>query len=41
METETIPGMKEVSDLIQYTYPLFRYDDNGSPTLVRLRRISM
>jgi hypothetical protein len=34
MGAETIPGMKEVSDLIQsYTYPLFRYDDNGRPTL--------
>ena len=34
MENEKIPGMKEVSDLIQsYTYPLFRYDDNGRPTL--------
>jgi hypothetical protein len=31
---EAIPGMKEVSDLIQsYTYPLFRYDGNGRPTL--------
>lgn len=34
MRAETIPGMKEVSDLIQsYTYPLFRYDDFGRPTL--------
>jgi hypothetical protein len=34
MEAGAIPGMKEVSDLIQsYTYPLFRYDDNGRPTL--------
>jgi hypothetical protein len=34
MKTETIPGMKEVSDLIQsYTYPLFRYDDRGCPAL--------
>jgi hypothetical protein len=34
MATERISGMKEVSDLIQsYTYPLFRYDDNGRPTL--------
>jgi hypothetical protein len=31
---EVIPGMKEVSDLIQsYTYPLFRHDENGRPTL--------
>jgi hypothetical protein len=34
VETETIPGMREVSDFIQsYTYPLFRYDNNGRPTL--------
>lgn len=31
---EAIPGMEEVSDLIQsYTYPLFRYDEHGRPTL--------
>lgn len=31
---DAIPGMKEVSDFMQsYTYPLFRYDDNGRPTL--------
>lgn len=34
MEIETIPGMKALSDLIQsYTYPLFRYDGCGCPTL--------
>ena len=35
---EVILGMKEVSNLIQsYTYPLFRYDENGRPTLFDIR----
>jgi hypothetical protein len=34
LQPEKIPGMKEVSDLIQsYTYPLFCYKEHGHPML--------
>jgi len=34
MQSETIPGMKEVSDVIRsYTYPLLQPDGNGRPAV--------